>query len=415
MTLPHNPLPDTERTPPQTPPTSASTGEKPPSHEAPQPSTALTPPSAVELPPELLLAARPGDELELQEYILSMPEQTWRVLAAIPGSALIVDQHNRVYVPRSSARVAHLLTDDELTDATAVDLVVAARVDRSVQESDVEFGGPDPETKSYFHLRAAPLTAKHTLLLVRDTTEKHRVADVWKAFITNAAHEIKTPIGAIMLLAETIADNPDRPDMVEQFSQTLLAESQRLTMLVRDVFALNRADEAHGDKTRPVNMADVTQAALEDVARQAERKNATVRIDADENAYVVGEASQLQTAIRNLLTNAIAYTQGDQPITITVRSTTRGSRRWVDVAVHDHGPGVPEHLHRRVFERFFRVDNARTRVTGGSGLGLAIVKHVAINHKGNAQVHNHPHGGAVFTISLPQASSRVEPLPTNIA
>lgn len=344
-------------------------------------------------------------DTNLEEFVLSIPEQTWRVLAAFPGSALIVDEHNHVYAPRSSARVPLLLTGDELTNEQAVELVADARINRSVQECDIEIGGSDPETTSHYHLRAAPLTAQHTLLLASDTTEKHRVADVWRAFVTNAAHEIKTPVGAIMLLAETIADNPDRPEMVSQFSQMLVKESQRLTMLIRDVFALNRADQAHDGETRPVDIVHITQEAIDDVSHEAERKGLTIVLRVEDDSYVVGEASQLRTAIRNLMTNAVSYTQGDQPITVTIRNTQRSRRSWVEIDVHDHGPGVPEHLRKRIFERFFRVDPARTRETGGSGLGLAIVKHVAINHKGTAQVHNHPDGGAVFTLSLPRISS----------
>lgn len=346
-----------------------------------------------------------GRDTNLEEFVLSIPEQTWRVLAAFPGSALIVDEHNQVYAPRSSARIPHVLTGDELTNEQAVELVADARLNRSVQECDIEIGGPDPETMNHYHLRAAPLTAQHTLLLASDTTEKHRVADVWRAFVTNAAHEIKTPVGAIMLLAETIADNPDRPEMVSQFSQMLVKESQRLTMLIRDVFALNRADKAHDGVDRPVDIIQITQAAIDDVSHQAERKGLRFHLNVESEAFVVGEASQLRTAIRNLMTNAVSYTQGDQPITVSVRTTQKGRREWVEIDVHDHGPGVPEHLHKRIFERFFRVDPARTRETGGSGLGLAIVKHVAINHKGTAQVHNHPDGGAVFTLALPRASS----------
>lgn len=343
-----------------------------------------------------------GSAEDLHEFVLSIPDQTWRVLAAIPGSALIVDEHNRVYVPRSSARVPQLLRGDELVDEAAVAIVSAAREHRAAQECDVEFAGPDPEAKSYFHLRAAPLTTQMTLLLARDTTDKHRVEDVWRAFVTNAAHEIKTPVGAIMLLAETIADNPDRPELVEKFATTLLAESQRLTALVRDIFALNRADEARGEPVEPVSIAQVVRAAIEDVAHLCDQRGCAIELDAKEDALVVGEAFQLQTAIRNLLTNAVTYTLGSDPIRVSIRSVERLGQPWVDVAVHDHGPGVPEHLRRRIFERFFRVDDARTRNTGGSGLGLAIVKHVAINHKGNAHVHNHPQGGAVFTLSLPR-------------
>jgi len=238
-------------------------------------------------------------------------------------------------------------------------------------------------------------------VLVDDRTEARRVEEVRRDFVANVSHELKTPIGALRLLAEAVGDATDDPDAVRHFAERMERESQRLATLVQEIIDLSRlqvADALHAPE--PVRVDGVLTEAVDRVRLAAQRKQISVIIGGDIGAIVYGDRNLLVTAVRNLVDNAIAYSPDDTRISVTVRRADG----LVEIAVKDQGYGIPKADLERIFERFYRVDPARSRATGGTGLGLSIVKHVAANHGGEVTVWSEEGIGSTFTLRLPDSA-----------
>jgi two-component system sensor histidine kinase SenX3 len=238
------------------------------------------------------------------------------------------------------------------------------------------------------------------LLLAEDRTESFRLDAVRRDFVANISHELKTPIGAVGLLAEALDGASDDPEQVRRFAHRLNEESQRLARITQDIIELSRlqAADAPGNAER-ISARNVVSAALDQNRVAAEARNIELVVKGDKSAEVLGDETLLVTAVHNLVSNAIQYSPDDSRIGIGVR-TIDGV---VEIAITDQGEGIPEGDLDRVFERFFRVDQARSRNTGGTGLGLAIVKHAVQNHGGEVRVWSQPGRGSTFTIRLPEA------------
>lgn len=364
----------------------------------------------------------------LADFALSLSEETWKVIAVFPGSALLIDKTFQVYIPRASARVPTLHDDEQLTHPAAIALVKAAQETRTVQETDLQLGGPVLETCTFLHLRAIALKNDFTVLLIADQSERYRVEAMRRTFVTDASHELKTPVGILSLLAETIHDNAENVQAVKDFSATLVKEANRLATLVKEIFDLHRVEDPLQLKDMPqtsVDLVELARIAASDVQQLQEEKQCLIEIDAPTECYIQGEPTHLRMAVRNLLENALYYGSGEKPVLVKIRAAQDSSsawknqpassqyvaasdqeHSWVAVSVIDDGPGIPKHLRERIFERFYRIDPARSRRTGGTGLGLAIVKHVAINHKGKVYVRSNKQGGSIFTILLPSPVKR---------
>jgi two-component system sensor histidine kinase SenX3 len=239
------------------------------------------------------------------------------------------------------------------------------------------------------------------LVLVDDRTEARRVEEIRRDFVANVSHELKTPIGALQLLAEAVTDAADDPDAVRHFAKQMERESVRLTALVQEIIDLSRlqvADALHPPE--PVEVDGVVTEAVDRVRLAAQRKRIDVAVFGDEGAVVYGDRSLLVTAVRNLVENAIAYSPDATRVTVFVRR----AGGLVEVAVSDQGLGIPAAEQERIFERFYRVDPARSRATGGTGLGLSIVKHVAANHGGDVTLWSVEGQGSTFTLRLPDSA-----------
>jgi two-component system sensor histidine kinase SenX3 len=251
------------------------------------------------------------------------------------------------------------------------------------------------------HARVAPLGTDHVLILVDDRTEARRVEEVRRDFVANVSHELKTPIGALHLLAEAVHDAADDPDAVRHFAERMERESRRLTSLVQEIIDLSRlqvADALHSPE--PVGLDEVVSEAVDRCRLVAQAKHIDVVIGGDAGAIVYGDHSLLVTAVRNLVDNAIAYSPEHTRVGIGVRR----DQGVAEVAVRDQGIGISLADQSRIFERFYRVDPARSRATGGTGLGLSIVKHVVANHGGEVTVWSMPGQGSTFTLRLPDSA-----------
>lgn len=221
-------------------------------------------------------------------------------------------------------------------------------------------------------------------------------------FVANVSHELKTPVGAIQLLAETVEAGADDPDFVRDYSGRMRKEARRLGVLVQEIIELTRLQE--GDalaEPEVVDVDDVVAEAVDRVRVEADGRQITLVAGGTKGLRVRGDAALITTAVRNLLDNAIRYSEPRTRVSVGV-SLDAEDPDIVRIAVVDQGIGIPKEEQERVFERFYRVDKARSRATGGTGLGLSIVKHVAADHGGTVELWSAPGRGSTFTLVLPR-------------
>ncbi len=231
-----------------------------------------------------------------------------------------------------------------------------------------------------------------------DESDAVRLEATRRDFVANVSHELKTPVGAMALLAEAVLDAADDPESVRRFTGKILHEATRLGTLVTELIALSRLQGA--ERLPELNTVEVDAVVREALGRSRlamETTGITITTDADSALLVAGDRTLLVTALSNLLENAVAYSPPGSPVSVS-RRLVNG---FVEIAVTDRGIGIAEEEQQRVFERFYRVDRARSRATGGTGLGLAIVKHVAANHGGEVKLWSRPGTGSTFTMRIP--------------
>ncbi|MBG0566914.1 sensor histidine kinase [Actinoplanes aureus] len=259
------------------------------------------------------------------------------------------------------------------------------------------------------HLRAVALNATHVAVEAADVTESHRLARVRRDFVANVSHELKTPIGALQLLAEALLDATQLPDTApEAQSEDLLAarrfaerihhESARMGRLVSELLELSRLQGAEPlPDPEPVPLDWVIAEVIDRTRTTSSAKGIEIVYDGPKGAMAYGNDSQIATAVTNLVENAIAYSGEDTKVSLTMRQRDE----WIEIDVADQGIGIAPQDVDRIFERFYRADQARSRSTGGTGLGLAIVKHIATNHGGRVDVTSSLGDGSTFTLRLP--------------
>jgi two-component system, OmpR family, sensor histidine kinase SenX3 len=231
-----------------------------------------------------------------------------------------------------------------------------------------------------------------------DESEAVRLEATRRDFVANVSHELKTPVGAMALLAEAVLDSADDPESVRRFTGKILHEATRLGTLVTELIALSRLQGA--ERMPELNAVEVDAVVRDALSRSQLAQDSTgiaIATDPESSLLVEGDRTLLVTALANLLDNAVAYSQPGSPVSISRRQVGK----FVEIAVTDRGIGIPEEEQQRVFERFYRLDKARSRATGGTGLGLAIVKHVAANHGGEVKLWSRPGTGSTFTLRIP--------------
>jgi two-component system sensor histidine kinase SenX3 len=239
-------------------------------------------------------------------------------------------------------------------------------------------------------------------LLAEDQTESRRVEEVRRDFVANISHELKTPVGALALLAETMEEAADDPEAVRRFAGRMRQEASRLTYLVQDLITLSRIQAAEPmPDPIAVDLAAVVAEAVDRVRMKASARGIDLVATCEERVVVLGDEDLLVTALRNLLENAVGYSPERTRVVV---SASRNGARTAQISVADQGIGIPERDLERIFERFYRVDPARSRATGGTGLGLAIVKHVMAAHRGKVTVWSQEGVGSTFTLQMPIVS-----------
>jgi two-component system, OmpR family, sensor histidine kinase SenX3 len=340
-----------------------------------------------------------------QEAASRLPAGISSVLAVLLSSAVVLDSDDVVLSSSAAAREFGLVENDRLVVGELLALARQVRREGMPREGEIDimtsrFGG----RATSFAVRVAPLGPSVAdggliLVLAEDQTESRRVDEVRRDFVANISHELKTPVGALALLAETVEEAADDPDAVLRFAGRMRQEAARLTDLVQDLIMLSRIQAAEPvPDPRTVQLDSVVAEALDRCRMRATARGITLDVAGESGISILGDEDLLVTALRNLLENAVAYS----PDKTRVEVTTRTADSWMaEVSVTDQGIGIPERDRERIFERFYRVDPARSRATGGTGLGLAIVKHVTQAHGGNVTVWSKEGGGSTFTLRLP--------------
>ena len=327
-----------------------------------------------------------------------------KLIDVLATAGLVVDNSNTVIRSSASATTMGLIRNKSLAIPELLEVVTTVRRFGEPVYVELEIPSPGGGEDHWVETRAALAGNGNVVVLLEDKTESHRLDEARRDFLVNISHELKTPIGAIGLLAEALVDATDDPDTVRKFSKNLRKEARRLGDLVGDIIQLSRVQTKDVlGKAHPVDIADIVEDAAERCAILAESKDITVTVNANPGVLVVGDPELLTVAIKNLVDNAIKYSDDGKHVGVGVTT----SKNTVSIAVADVGHGIPKDEQNRIFERFYRVDSSRSRQTGGTGLGLALVKHIVFSHGGEITLFWQKNVGSTFTVSLPRYDAAV--------
>jgi two-component system sensor histidine kinase SenX3 len=293
-----------------------------------------------------------------------------------------------------------LLKDGRLQSPELIALIRVVRRTGQAQTGKIEIPrGPIGEGLRDLTVKVIALTqSDQILVLISDESEAERVHEVRRDFVANISHELKTPIGALSLLSEAVLSAKSDPEAVTKFATRMQHEAKRLTDLVQEIINLSRLQDSDPlQVAAELNINDLVREAVDQCETTSGARNIWVTITEGPDATVLGDREQLIMAIHNLIENAINYSPENTKVSVT----TNIEEDIVEISVADQGIGIPEEELDRIFERFYRVDPARSRETGGTGLGLSIVKHVSNKHGGEVKVWSSPNVGSTFALRLP--------------
>jgi two-component system sensor histidine kinase SenX3 len=352
----------------------------------------------------VVLAARQGQNA-VAVISSGVPDGVDEVIDALESAGVVLDPSNNVMKASPAAQAFGLVWNDALVHAELIGFVDKVRRTGEPIAQEVHLArGPFGEANIHLFVRVARLGARYVLLIAEDRTESYRLDEVRRDFIANISHELKTPIGAVGLLAEALSEASADPEMVKKFAKRLTKESERLARITKEIIELSRLQAADAiSKPDLVEIDDVVSLALDENNVAADKHKIALVKGGVKHAQIYGDEALLVVALHNLIANAIQYSPDGSRVGVGV-STSDGV---VEIAVTDQGIGIPEEDRERVFERFYRIDPARSRHTGGTGLGLSIVKHVTQNHGGDVRVWSQPGKGSTFTMRLPEASTAI--------
>ena len=336
-----------------------------------------------------------------------------RLVDLMDPAVVVLGPDDSVVLANPSARALGILRGSRLLVPGLVEVAREVQVSGS-RRSDVALpgdlvgSGPRMVGVHGIRLGSGPVvTPGPVALVLTDVTEARRVEAVRRDFVANVGHELKTPVGALALLAEAVQGAADDPDTVQRFAARMQHEADRLARLVRELIDLSRLQGAEPlPELVPVAVGTVVAEAVDRTRAAAAAKDIQLAVAAQPGLVVRGVEAQLATALTNLLANAVAYS----PTGTTIAVGARARSGFAEIAVTDSGIGIPRSDRSRVFERFYRVDQSRASSTGGTGLGLAIVKHVASNHGGAVTVWSEEGLGSTFTLRIPLATDADQPV-----
>jgi two-component system sensor histidine kinase SenX3 len=339
----------------------------------------------------------------------TIPDGIDHVLEVLESAGVVLDPSNNVLKASPGALALGLVRQQALAHPELLDLVSSVRRTGETIADEIDLArGPYGEGTVRLRVLVARLGTRFVLLLADDRTEAHRLDEVRRDFVANISHELKTPIASVSLLAEALDSAADEPEQVRRFAGRLSVEASRLAHITSEVIELSRLQAR--DALRPdviVPIDEVVAAAVDQNRVVAAAKHVAIAVRASTKAEVYGDRALLVVAVHNLVSNAIAYSNDGGRVGVGAKVVGD----TVEIAITDQGVGIEGDDLERIFERFYRVDQARSRNTGGSGLGLSIVKHTVQNHGGDVRAWSRPGRGSTFMIRLPLAEVLQVPTP----
>ncbi len=363
----------------------------------------------------LVEAARnPPDTLVSNVRALEVDPALSRALEVREAPGIVVGPHDEVLYATETARTAGLVQGTRIQDTELLDRVRDARRagEGSRQNLDLDVRPAPGQPALHLAARVAPIDGYgNVVVLAEDRSPMIRVDQTRNDFLANISHELKTPIGAVSILAEAVEDAADDPDEVRHFASRLHSEAVRLSDLVTQVIALSRLQSDQPlMRAEQTDVAEIVVQAVHRMDELARSREVDLVVRCEEGLTVVGDPGQFIDAVANLVQNAIAYSGPRARVTVTTRTGTSEEREVAEIVVSDNGIGIGEEDQERIFERFYRVDQARSRASGGTGLGLSLVKHTALAHGGSVSVWSKLGQGSTFTLRLPTSNHISEDL-----
>ena len=339
--------------------------------------------------------------------------QSFDLLRAIDAESIVVTPNDQVIYYSEKITNLNLIKDERIQNKELSNLVRAVRRSGISQDATMELPrGPIGAGTHDLLVRVASIgDAGLIAILIFDDSEMRRLDSIRRDFVANISHELKTPIGALSILSEAVLEASNDPEAIAKFASRMQSEAKRLSGLVQEIIDLSRLQDDDPLKNgKPVDLAEVITEAIDQSRLNAENRKIALVFESVDGVKVNGDRAQIMMAIHNLIENAINYSPNGTRVAITLKVLNA----IAEVAVSDQGIGIPEKDLERIFERFYRVDPARSRLTGGTGLGLSIVKHIAINHGGDVSLWSVEGAGSTFTVRFPLIANRVLPNQTQI-
>jgi len=338
----------------------------------------------------------------------ALPATLTDLLNSIDAEALVLAPGESIIYATPGVAPFNLTRDRFLLNNSLLTLVRAVRRSGLQQEATMELPrGPIGDGTHDLLVRVTPIGDEGLIaILIFDDSEMRRLDAIRRDFVANISHELKTPIGALSILSEAVLGAADDPEAITRFATRMQAEAQRLSGLVQEIIDLSRLQD--GDPLKSGEVIDLvlaTKEANDQTALSAEARKIEVVLALPEKVEITGSRDQVIMAVHNLIENAINYSPEGTRVAVALRVIDG----IAEISVSDQGIGIPESALERIFERFYRVDAARSRATGGTGLGLSIVKHVATNHGGDVSVWSVEGAGSTFTIRFPLSSQDNQP------
>lgn len=345
---------------------------------------------------------RSKGEAEYNDAPELLPEILITTLLALQSDSLILLPGEVPIFQSAGVSNFGVVRENRVVSEELLALVRVVRRTSQLHRGAIELPrGPIGEGKRELTVTVSPLNESGMILvLISDESEYQKVDAIRRDFVANISHELKTPIGALSLLSEAVLGAKNDPEAVVKFASKMQKESRRLTDLVQEIINLSRLQ---GNdpliSAYAVDVEDIIREAVNQCQTSAEGRNIEIVLGEISNTTILGDRDQLIMAFQNLIENAINYSPENTKVSVSA-SIIEG---LVEISVADQGIGISESELERIFERFYRIDPARSRETGGTGLGLSIVKHVALNHGGDVKVWSKMNVGSTFALRLPIA------------
>ena len=342
---------------------------------------------------------RPSPSLFAVPHLELAPEFI-DLLRAIDAESIVLSSTDIVEYSSDGIATFNLIKDERIANESLVRLVRAVRRSGVTQEATLELPrGPVGAGMHDLLVRVVPLgDAGQISILIFDDSEMRRLDSIRRDFVANISHELKTPIGALSILSEAVLGASDDPEAITRFANRMQTEAKRLSDLVQEIINLSRLqDDDPLKRAGTFSIVESVKEAIDQSRLTSESRRTDIIFASDTEAQVKGDQVQITMAIHNLIENAINYSPEGTRVAVAVKP----HNGLLEISVSDQGIGIPEKDLERIFERFYRVDPARSRLTGGTGLGLSIVKHIVTNHGGDIAVWSVEGAGSTFTIRLP--------------